>query len=124
MSKPNENSVFLGWGNEWSHTQAQLIYDITKRDISSIIGKQRVTKGKGYIHGVLDKEVNICYDLSWADGHTLIAGATGSGKTRFFDLVLKQLILKGSFQFPVGYKVRYHKGSAHPLISECSHYYG
>ena len=30
----------------------------------------------------------------------------------------------GSFQFPVGYKVRYHKGSAHPLISECSHCYG
>ncbi|CAH0543177.1 hypothetical protein VMF7928_04442 [Vibrio marisflavi CECT 7928] len=27
--------------------------------------------------------------------HTLIAGATGSGKTRFFDLVLKQLILRG-----------------------------
>ena len=95
MSKPNKNSIFLGWGNEWSHTQAQLIYDITKRDISGLIGKQRVGKGKGYIHGVLDQEVNIRYDLSWADGHTLIAGATGSGKTRFFDLVLKQLILRG-----------------------------
>ena len=272
MSKPTENSLFLGWGNEWSHSEAQLIYDITKRNINDLIGKQRVSKGKGYIQGVLSQEVDVRYLLSWADGHTLIAGATGSGKTRFFDLVLKQLILRGeccifldpkgdkdirkiaketcemmgeperyimwhpayprdsirlnplknfsrtseiaarvtalipedgdsfyrdiantvlqylvdammmvgehvtltkiryyyehfglliekaciawfesnkldwkdallgkvlatkdeetraiicrSFQFPVGYKVRYHKGSAHPLISECSHYYG
>lgn len=95
MSKEIENSLFLGWGNDWSHNEAQLIYDITKRNIDDLIGKQKVTKGKGYIHGVIDKEIDIRYQLLWADGHTLIAGATGSGKTRFFDLVLKQLILRG-----------------------------
>lgn len=95
MSQDLENSIFLGWGKEWSHSEAQLIYDITKRNIDKMIGESRVAKGKGYIHGVIDLEQEIRYQLAWADGHTLIAGATGSGKTRLFDLVLKQLILKG-----------------------------
>ncbi|BEI26519.1 conjugative transfer system coupling protein TraD [Vibrio fluvialis] len=94
MSQNTENSIFLGWGKEWSHSEAQLIYDITKRNLDDMIGEQRVAKGKGYIHGVIDLEQEIRYQLAWADGHTLIAGATGSGKTRFFDLVLKQLILR------------------------------
>lgn len=94
MSKQTENSIFLGWGSEWGQNEAQLIYDLTKRDVDAIVGKQRVSKGKGYIQGVIEQEAPIYYDLAWADGHTLIAGATGSGKTRFFDLVLKQLILR------------------------------
>jgi conjugal transfer pilus assembly protein TraD len=90
----NSDSLFLGWGNTWGHNEAQLIYDLLKRDVDSIVGKQRVEKGQGYIHGVLEQEKDIRYKLKWADGHTLITGATGSGKTRFFDLVLKQLILR------------------------------
>ena len=88
-------SLFLGWGAEWSHPEAQLIYDLLKRDVNSIVGKQRVKKGSGYIHGMLEREYDIRFPLSFADGHTLITGATGSGKTRFFDLVLNQLILRG-----------------------------
>lgn len=95
MLNQTENSIFLGWGSVWGHQEAQLIYDLLKRDVDSLVGKQRVTKGKGYIQGILEREYNLHYDLAWADGHTLIAGASGSGKTRFFDLVLKQLILKG-----------------------------
>lgn len=94
MSKQTENSIFLGWGAEWGQNEAQLVYDLTKRDVDAIVGKQKVAKGKGYIQGVIEKEEAIYYDLAWADGHTLVAGATGSGKTRFFDLVLKQLILR------------------------------
>lgn len=94
MSKNIENSIFLGWGKEWGHLEAQWIYDLLKRDVDDIVGKQRVSKGKGYIHGIMEHEEQLRYDLGWADGHTLITGATGSGKTRFFDLVLKQLILR------------------------------
>lgn len=32
--------------------------------------------------------------FKWADLHTLITGASGSGKTRFFDLILSQLIMR------------------------------
>lgn len=95
MSKIIENSLFLGWGSELGYNQAQLIYDITKREMSEIIGKQNVSEGSGYIHGILEKEEDIRFMFKWADLHTLITGASGSGKTRFFDLVLTQLILRG-----------------------------
>lgn len=90
----NSESLWIGWGDEWGHKEAQLIYDLLKRDVNEIVGKQRVDKGQGYIHGVLEREKDVHYNLKWADGHTLITGATGSGKTRFFDLILKQLILR------------------------------
>lgn len=95
MSKKTENSLFLGWGDQLGYNQAQLIYDITKRQMDEIIGKQNVTEGSGYIHGILEKEVDIRFMFKWADLHTLITGASGSGKTRLFDLILTQLILRG-----------------------------
>lgn len=95
MLKAHENSLFLGWGNQWTHNEAQVVYDLLKRDVEAIVGKQKVLKGKGYIHGLLEREIAVNYDLGWADGHTLIAGASGSGKTQFLNLVLKQLIMRG-----------------------------
>lgn len=95
MSTATESSFFLGWGAEIGYSEAQLIYDITKRDMKKIIGKQNVTEGSGYIHGVLDKENDIRFPFKWANLHTLITGASGSGKTRFFDLVLSQIAMRG-----------------------------
>ncbi|GAD89963.1 conjugal transfer protein TraD [Vibrio halioticoli NBRC 102217] len=89
-----KNSLFLGWGGVWTQTQTQLVYDLIKRDMVSIIGKRENAKGSGFIHGVLEKDEEIRFPLDWANGHTLIAGASGSGKTRLFDLILKQLILR------------------------------
>lgn len=96
MSKKiaRKDSLFLGWGGVWTQTQTQLVYDLIKHDMVSIIGKREGDKGSGFIHGVLEKDEEIRFPLAWANGHTLIAGASGSGKTRFFDLILKQLILR------------------------------
>lgn len=95
MSKKiNQNSLFLGYGAKIGYDEAQLIYDITKREMEDFIGEQRVTEGSGYIHGILEKEENIRFMFKWADLHTLITGASGSGKTRFFDMVLTQLIMR------------------------------
>lgn len=93
MSK-KEDSLFFGWGGEWTQTEAQLVFDVLKRNIPEMVGKQRVTKGSGYIHGLLQQEKPIEFLLSHANGHTLITGATGSGKTRCFDLLMKQLLLR------------------------------
>ncbi|MGR5178814.1 conjugative transfer system coupling protein TraD [Vibrio mediterranei] len=89
-----EDSLFLGWGGEWGHGEAQVVYDLLKRDVNSIVGKQRVSKGSGFIQGILEHETDIRFPFAYADGHNLITGASGSGKTRFFDLVLNQLILR------------------------------
>lgn len=89
-----EDSLFLGWGGEWGHGEAQVVYDLLKRDVQSIVGKQRVSKGSGFIQGILEHETDVRFPFAYADGHNLITGASGSGKTRFFDLVLNQLILR------------------------------
>ena len=89
-----KDSLFLGWGGEWGHNEAQVIYDLLKRDVEDIVGKQRPEKGAGYIQGIMEYETDVRFPLKYADGHTLITGASGSGKTRFFDLVLNQLILR------------------------------
>jgi conjugal transfer pilus assembly protein TraD len=88
------DSLFLGWGKQWGQYEAQVCYDLIKRDIEKIVPKSLVSKGDGWIHGLLKYEEIIRYAIEEANGHTLITGATGSGKTRFFDLVLKQLILR------------------------------
>ncbi|WP_028865090.1 conjugative transfer system coupling protein TraD [Psychromonas aquimarina] len=93
MSK-NADSLFFGWGGEWTQVEAQLIFDILKRNVPDLIGKQRVTKGDGYIHGLLEKEEVIRFPFEHANGHTLITGASGSGKTKCFEILLKQLILR------------------------------
>lgn len=94
MSKQTESSIWLGWGKEWGQNEAQLVYDLLKRDLITLIPEENTDKGQGYIHGVLDHETDIRLKESHANGHVLITGASGSGKTRFFDLVMKQLILK------------------------------
>ncbi|EGR0468555.1 conjugative transfer system coupling protein TraD [Vibrio cholerae] len=95
FKKTKKDSLFLGYGAQFGYDEAQLIYDITKREMDDFIGEQRVTEGKGYIHGLIEKEEDIRFMCSWANLHTLITGASGSGKTRFFDMVLTQLIMRG-----------------------------
>lgn len=51
--------------------------------------------GQSWIHGVGEKEEKIFQPLAHSEGHTLIIGTTGSGKTRCFDLLISQAILRG-----------------------------
>lgn len=51
--------------------------------------------GQKWIHGVDSVEHDIWQPLSHAAGHTLIVGTTGAGKTRCFDILITQAILKG-----------------------------
>lgn len=52
-------------------------------------------KGVSWIHGIGDEEHDIFQPLSHSEGHTLIIGTTGAGKTRCFDLLISQAILRG-----------------------------
>ena len=57
--------------------------------------KSLQTKGMPWIHGLGNGEEDIFQPLSHSEGHTLIIGTTGSGKTRCFDLLISQAILRG-----------------------------
>ena len=51
--------------------------------------------GQRWIHGLSDKDEKITIPASWLNGHLLILGTTGSGKTRFADLMISQCIMRG-----------------------------
>ncbi|MBB3105243.1 conjugative transfer system coupling protein TraD [Azomonas macrocytogenes] len=96
------NDVWLGYGFEWENRHAQRVFEILKRDISSIthaIHKQRKDKtipmGQPWIHGVEPKDDKLYQPIAHAEGHTLLLGTTGSGKTRAFDILISQAILRG-----------------------------
>ena len=42
--------------------------------------------------------------LEFLDGHTLIAGTTGAGKTRLFDVLIAQAVLRGEAVIILGPK--------------------
>ena len=63
--------------------------------VAKTLGKEALSKdGSYWLHG-LDKEDDITVPLELLEGHTLIVGSTGVGKTRLFDLCIGQAILRG-----------------------------
>lgn len=59
------------------------------------MGKDALSKdGSYWLHG-LQKEEEVTAPLELLEGHTLIVGSTGVGKTRLFDLMIGQNILRG-----------------------------
>ncbi|QSV17589.1 conjugative transfer system coupling protein TraD [Photobacterium ganghwense] len=104
-----ENSYWLGMGFAWEKRHAQRLFEITKRDWSSFQPqpslwetlRSRVTgkrifppMGAKFIHGVEPDEHLLEFPLEHSEGHLLIIGSTGSGKTRMFDLLISQAIAR------------------------------
>lgn len=99
-AKKKKAAVWLGDGYVWENRHAQRVHEILKRDWSSIVkyttanaASDRV--GQTWIHGVEPDEAALYQSLQHGEMHTLIVGTTGCGKTRFFDLLITQAILRG-----------------------------
>lgn len=101
--RPNE--MWLGTGFEWESRHAQRVFEILRRDSSDVKGsltnkkKNEEDIGQRWIHGVEPNEVDIYQPLKHIQGHTLIVGTTGSGKTRLFDTFISQAILRNEAVF-------------------------
>lgn len=108
------DEMWLGYGFEWEQSHVQRTYEITKRDWSKYeqayrestverLWRRHVTHkpeplysmGKAWIHGIEPKEKELWQPLKHVEGHTLIIGTTGAGKTRMFDILITQCILRG-----------------------------
>lgn len=100
-------SVWLGYGFLWEKDQIQKLTEIMGGSLeqfdlqplndnsggfSDMSGKH-AKKGFAAIHG-LGNETNIYQPLSHINGHTLILGTTGAGKTRLFDLLISQAVMR------------------------------
>lgn len=93
----DEDSLWLGYGWEWDNQHTQLLYETTKRSKRSFVDMNKRNpnqKGAAYLHGLNAADDEIGQPLSHTAGHTLIVGTTGSGKTRMFDHLITQAILR------------------------------
>lgn len=95
LSHPDEQ--WIGRGFIWEQKQAQYIYQLLQTDFIKSLNDPREDdkQGTGIIHGVGMGDSDQYQPLKHIEGHTLIVGLPGTGKTRLFDLLVSQCIMRG-----------------------------
>jgi conjugal transfer pilus assembly protein TraD len=86
-------SLWLGYGFVWTPHHAQRAWELLGQDRSAFLPR-RTGMGSSWIHGLDGQERPLYQPLADTEGHTLIVGTTGAGKTRCFDLLITQAILR------------------------------
>ena len=87
--------LWLGWGFDWTGEHAQLVHDLLRVGPARLIGPTRARLGADWIHGLGARERAVRLPLVHTEGHLLVVGTTGAGKTRLFDLLVTQAVLRG-----------------------------
>ncbi len=87
--------LWLGWGFDWTGGHAQLVYDLLRIGPTRVTGKTSARLGADWIHGLGERERAVRLPLAHTEGHLLVVGTTGAGKTRLFDLLVTQAVLRG-----------------------------
>lgn len=94
-----KGEMWLGKGFHWTDIEANKMHNLMGAGVAKVLGKDGLhANGSFWLHG-LAKEENIGAALELLEGHTLIVGSTGVGKTRLFDLLIAQCILRGEAVF-------------------------
>ncbi|MET4694459.1 conjugative transfer system coupling protein TraD [Endozoicomonas lisbonensis] len=88
----SEKGVWLGWGFEWQRQHGQLAWDLLRSDNQP--AKSESIMGAGWIHGMEEHEQTLFQPLEQVQMHTMVIGVPGSGKTRLFDLLVTQAVLR------------------------------
>jgi conjugal transfer pilus assembly protein TraD len=97
----NKNKIWLGKGFPWTQQHAQMSFEVLKQDIRKVLPKHIVEDedfvGSPWIHGLEMKrnEIDLMQRLDHSSLMTLIVGTTGSGKTRTFETLITQAVLRG-----------------------------
>lgn len=90
-----ENALVVGHGFEWGGRQAQQVYDLY-RDHELLAEIREQHKGATFLHGIgIANEKKIVFPDQESKGHVHICGTTGAGKTRLFEILIIQCILRG-----------------------------
>ena len=87
--------LWLGRGFEWEREQAQLAHDLLRVGPSRLAEVSLTQIGAHWLHGLAPREDDLSVPLSTLEGHMLVVGTTGAGKTRLFDLLIAQAVLRG-----------------------------
>ena len=92
QTKNQEQGVWLGWGFEWQRLHGQRAWDLLRSD--NLPAKSKKNMGAGWIHGMEENEELLYQPLEQIQMHTMVIGVPGSGKTRLFDLLVTQAVLR------------------------------
>lgn len=86
---------FLGFGYEWLPKHTRRLQDLKEIGLRSADNSEH-SSGSPDIHAVEDFNAYepLIVDSSVFQGHTLILGTTGAGKTRLYDLLISQAIMR------------------------------
>ena len=96
--KRRSTDTFIGNGFSWGQPQAQLAFEMSKNGLhqESILDAVKNNPdymGTPWIHGLGSRRERPIHSTDKLDNlHTMVAGATGTGKTRYLDLVISQRI--------------------------------
>jgi len=95
----NPDVIWLGRGFNWQAEHAQLAHEVRQSGIESSLKSARDESdpfkvGAHWIHG-LEREQAVEAPLGILAGQTLIVGTTGAGKTRAFETLITQAVLRG-----------------------------
>ncbi len=91
--------LWMGYGFEWTPAATEQAYHISRQGVDTIVPGYRWSRraandqGAGWLHA-LAPEKPITMALGNLYGHMLIVGTTRSGKTRFFDNLITQAVLR------------------------------
>lgn len=96
--KEKDDGIYLGEAFAWKQEQAQLAFDISKRDLTDILPSTKGSNGEEagavWINGLGEKKP-LYLPLELAKGHVFILGTTGSGKTRLLEGITTQDVNRG-----------------------------
>jgi conjugal transfer pilus assembly protein TraD len=108
IMKEHPGSLFLGYGFKWSPIHTQRVMEICNRGEETLmppawflkLKKINVTDwrnsvGSAWIHGVEPTEELILNPRRNREGHTMVWGTTGAGKTRMLEEMLFQDVMAG-----------------------------
>ena len=92
QQKNQTQGVWLGWGFEWKRLHGQRAWDLLRSD--NLPAKSEKTMGAGWVHGMEEHEEPLYQPPEQIQMHTMVIGVPGSGKTRLFDLLVTQAVLR------------------------------
>lgn len=93
MGRPDE--LFIGYGFPWTQAETQLCDTLMRNNPERLLPRDPKQMGQHWIHGIgRPREEPIFIPHAHNGLMTLIAGTTGAGKSRLFDLLITQIIHK------------------------------
>ncbi|MFZ0789790.1 MAG: conjugative transfer system coupling protein TraD, partial [Chromatiaceae bacterium] len=87
--------LWVGRGFDWEARHAQEALDLLRAGPERFAPRDHDRLGATWIHGLGGADQEIRVPLSHTEGHLLVVGTTGCGKTRLFDLLVTQAVLRG-----------------------------